>query len=165
MTCFQTSQDPRRRYKWNVSSSCQREHNVVFVTIMSEIKLSAHASETAASKYHTISRLRHHLQNKSKTVTSIWSKVFIPVYPFQSKQALTPKYMIRHKNRFNHMLHFLIAVLSECVKRPGAAELLAWHNLPWKTFYHETHETLTARRPLRGDRAYVTSIKNVKYEV
>lgn len=67
---------------------------------------------------------------------------------------------------FNHMVHFLIAVLSECVKRPGAAELLlAWHNLPRKTFYPQTHGTLTACRPLHCDREYVTGIKKKKNQI
>lgn len=62
---------------------------------------------------------------------------------------------------FNHMLHFLLAVLNEGVKRPGVAEvLLARHNLPRQTFYHQTHETHTARRrPLRCDSGYVPSTR------
>ncbi len=56
------------------------------------------------------------------------------------------------------MLHLLLAVLNECVKRPGVTEvLLVRHNLPH-----------TAQRPLRGDNEYVTSTrkeKEVKWKV
>lgn len=61
------------------------------------------------------------------------------------------------------MLHLLLAVLNECVKRPGVTEvLLARHNLPRQTFYHQTHETHTTQRPLRGDNEYVTSTRKEK---